>query len=306
MRKQEYGPKGASKRGNGIYGTVSKPLPWKKTIWENENAFRSVSGKALAIVSEERGRLVYLGSLDGQTNLIATPSERRTPSEPNEAPDWGGHRFWLGPQKKWFWPPLPDWEHSPAQATKLQDETLSFLMPHSDRSYPQIRRSYRWTGDGRLCCKCDWQSNGTPFYGMHVIAVQPFEQLRLSLQKSSAAPEGYLRIQMDGTDSRPTSLIAAEKDAASLSAADENEGGLKIGFPLQTITISRQGLSMKMEPGEYSGEIGEEVDSAYRTQIWCRKENPFSEIEQISPYLAAPEGGWISHSVHLSLQEAQA
>ena len=88
--------------------SVTAPA-WEKSTWQGEPAWASIHGPVRAIVSEARARLIYLGAADGSYNLLNAPTPR-----PAEGQNQGGHRFWLGPQYRWVWPPLKEWEFSAA------------------------------------------------------------------------------------------------------------------------------------------------------------------------------------------------
>lgn len=279
--------------------TNPKSALWTPCTWHGENAYRSIRGEIHAIVSLQRARLVYFGSSDGKRNLMATPDRRILPNENEPSPDWGGHRFWLGPQKNWGWPPLADWEYSSVQSCMPHDESLQLQGPHANVAYPQIRRRYHWH-DNELHCSCEWQSNDTPYYGMHVLAITPIDSLKLYIQISNTTPAGYLRIHLDGTDPTPLSTIETRDGTATLHSSDGQADGIKVGFPIQTIAHQSKHGTLRMSPAKTKGVVTSEVDCGYRSQIWCRDTGPFSEIEQISPYLKAPRGDWISCSIALS------
>ena len=49
---------------------------WGKTAWRGESSWTATQGAVRAVVTEARSRLIYLGSLDGTTNLLNAPYPR--------------------------------------------------------------------------------------------------------------------------------------------------------------------------------------------------------------------------------------
>src|SRR5262245_795819 len=81
---------------------------WQPTVWQGESALVSTSHGWKAIVSLERGRLMYFGTAERDANLLLAPATKANRNM------WGGHRVWLGPQETWphGWPPPIEWEYS--------------------------------------------------------------------------------------------------------------------------------------------------------------------------------------------------
>ncbi|MBK1876879.1 hypothetical protein [Pelagicoccus mobilis] len=263
---------------------------WESIIWNGEKAYQSAVGGSLAIVSPTRGRLVHFGSYGTGRNLLYSPTGLNK--------DFGGHRFWLGPQRIWNWPPPIDWERSQANC-HLSGEALTLELPHTAPQFPRITRRYFWSGS-KLACSCEWQPSATDHYAMHVLAVPRAERIKLRIQKSDSTPHGYLTIGLETNHPTSSPAIRTNDQNAIIDPSKVSSDGVKLGFPVQTICFESERGTLSMEHGIYSGLNSAEIDSAYRSQIWCSNDSEFTELEQISPVLEATSGEKVSHTIYLS------
>jgi hypothetical protein len=273
---------------------------WQKTIWRGEPAWTSTVGLVRAVVSERRERLIYLGAANGSLNLINAPYPQVLPDDVNRWPNQGGHRFWLGPQSRWIWPPPTEWEYSAAAKVAVDRSVLQLQQPRYDSSYPAITREYAWEGS---CFRCTarWADDGRPYFGMHVIPVDlPFLG-RARLVRTDAIPLGVVNVQLersmvDGFIPHP----AVELDCQDATL----RGGrrvIKLGFAPQPLTIDRPGgWKLSVLPGPNEGVVTETPDCGYLSQIWVGgPEHDLAELEQLTPYLRADTNGECASTIYI-------
>lgn len=289
----------------------TKPVssPWVETSFAGERAYEAASGEQTAIVSVSRCRLLYLGAADHSNNLLSAPATAQTPDTENQAPNWGGHRFWLGPQLRWTWPPLTDWEFSAAASVSCTGDTLTLVHPHTEAAYPALTREYAWEGT-RLRCTIRWKDNGKAYYGMHVVAVDAPAQLSLALHPELAAPEGVLAIRIDGFDTKGVEqhpAVSMAPDHATLSVKSGSEKSAKLGVLPQTLCCERSGgWTLRMHPGPSTGVAIGASDAGRLTQVWVGQAHvPFAELEQLSPLLLGDQTGTCSSTCYLEAVLAQ-
>jgi hypothetical protein len=283
--------------------TVSSSLAtttWEKTTWRGEPAWSSTCGAVRAIVSELRSRLLYLGAPDGSLNVINAPYPRVLPNAEQRWPNQGGHRFWLGPQKNWIWPPLAEWEYSSATEVSVTNGVLKLRQPHGDVTYPPITREYTWE-DGRLRCTARWPDQGRAYYGMHVIPVDlPFVG-SAKLVKTSELPLGMVEVKLEGANTDgflPHPALSVEGDTVTLRGGQKV---IKLGFSPQTLTIDRRGgWKLAVSPGPHQGQVAGVPDHGYVSQIWVgSSEHDLAELEQLTPYLRGDEHGECSSTIYV-------
>ena len=274
---------------------------WSRTEWNTEPAWVSESGPFKAVVSESRSRLIYLGPATGDANLLSAPSPLPAPTAKESAPNWGGHRFWLGPQSRWKWPPVRDWEFAAIAEAKAADGVLTLLHPRTDAAYPQLQREYAWEG-GRLRCTVGWKGGGEPSYGMHVIAVDAPTTLSGRLHAWDRVPHGVVGINGDTpntTDPLPHPAITVRDGVAY---ARTGAGTAKLGFYPQALENRRGEWTLVMHPGPTSGTPLESPDHGYLSQIWVGPAAySFCELEQLTPFMLPAADGWCSSTVYLEV-----
>jgi len=274
--------------------------PWHKSTWHGEAAWYSDSGDCRAIVSEMRCRLIYLGPVDGSLNLLCAPARTPQPDAKESSPNWGGHRFWLGPQKRWIWPALPEWEHGACAAASAKDGVLSLQHAQRNTEYPALTREYAWEQD-RLRCTVRWKDDGRPYYGMHVIAVDTPYQLNARLLAWDEVPEGLVEARMEA----PVTKGILPNPALTVSG---NEVHVQAGirrvktafFPQPLVTTRQQGWTLRMLPGENQGTPLASPDLGYLTQVWVGAYEDFAELEQLTPFLKGDASGTCASTMYLS------
>lgn len=276
---------------------------WDSLVWRGEHAWTSIQGSVRAVVTAARERLIYLGSEDGTLNLINAPYPQVLPNEQHRWPNQGGHRFWLGPQKRWVWPPPKDWEYASVSQSEVDGGVLTLWQPRTALAYPAIVREYAWEGT-RLRCTARWRDEGRPYFGMHVIPVDlPFVG-SAKLSKSPDAPLGLVDVQMDGAATEgflPHPAVTLDETQATLS------GGLKVikaGFCPQPLSVARaKQWTLSVLPGPNEGVALEAPDHGYLSQIWVgAPEHDLAELEQLTPYLRGNARGECASTIYLEAQ----
>lgn len=273
---------------------------WEKTVWRGEPAWSSRCGAVCAVVSETRSRLLYLGASDGSLNVINAPYPRVLPNAEQRWPNQGGHRFWLGPQKNWIWPPLTDWEYASAAEVTVKDGVLVLRQPHNDKNYPPITREYTWE-EGRLRCTARWQDQGRAYYGMHVIPVDLPFVVSGKLVKTPELPQGMVEVKLEGANRDgflPHPAIEVTGETATLRGGQKV---VKIGFSPQTLTIDRRdGWKLSVSPGPCQGKPSGIPDYGYLSQVWVGStEHDIAELEQLTPYLRGDEHGECGSTIYI-------
>jgi hypothetical protein len=274
---------------------------WSKTRWHDEPAWISTSQGFDAIVTETRARLIYFGPAGGTENLLSAPTPLECPSAANVSPNWGGHRFWLGPQSRWKWPPVADWEFSAAAQVTTSEGILTVRHAHSVGNYPSLVREYTWE-NGRLRCTVRWQDDGRPYYGMHVFAIEVPAAIDAKLAKWEHVPHGVVGINGDtpnATAPVPHPAVAIDGGIAHIRSG---VAVAKLGFFPQPLEVTRGKHRLIVHPGPTQGTAIETPDFGYVTQIWVGAGSAkFAELEQITPYLIGQStvDRWCASTVYL-------
>lgn len=268
---------------------------WTSTLFLNAPAWESQNGPLVAIVSASRCRLLYFGATDRSNNLLSAPDQAPNPSK-DEAPNWGGHRFWLGPQARWVWPPLRDWEFAEARTITTMGDRLVVEHPQTDPNYPALIRTYSWEGQA-LNCTVTWKDDGRAYYGMHVFAVDAPAKLTCSLSKSPQCPEGAVLVAMDGfktTGLTDTPALLFNGDRLEISSGSTEQA--KVGLFPQALELTRRdGWTLRLSPGSFTGIPIGSSDAGLLTQLWVGShEHSFAELEQLSPILLGGAEGLCS------------
>lgn len=274
---------------------------WTETQFLGAPAWQSRQGAQLAIVSVARCRLLYLGAADGSRNLLSAPATPPPQDADNQAPNWGGHRFWLGPQARWVWPPLTDWEFTAAASVRVDGPTLILQHPAANKAYPALTREYAWEGQ-RLRCTVRWRDDSRAYYGMHVVAVDAPAEVHASLSPTPSAPEGAVGVRIDGYDtSGVLAHPAVTVSGAALTLRSGSPRNAKLGLVPQPITCTRRGgWTLVMSPGPSTGTPIGTSDAGHLTQVWVgQPAAAFAELEQLSPLLLGGKDGNCSSTCYL-------
>lgn len=279
---------------------LSAAPTWEKAEWHGEPAWRSAQGAVAAIVSETRARLVYLGAADGSQNLLNAPVPHPQPTAQNPSPNQGGHRFWLGPQHRWVWPPLPEWEHAPAAGVSGDGPVLTVRMPHLNRDYPAIVREYAWEG-ARLRCTARWPDDGRPYFGLHVVPIDAPATISARLVKWDEVPAGLVVARMIDPEppfQPPHPSVTLSDDRATLVSRVRR---FKAGFAPQVLTVDRVGgWRLSVHPGPHEGVALGSADQGYLSQVWVGgPDDDLAELEQLSPYLRGDARGQCASTIYI-------
>jgi len=273
---------------------------WEKTSWQGETAWASSQNNVRAVVTETRSRLIYLGAADGSLNLLNAPSPQVLLDKNNPWPNQGGHRFWLGPQHRWVWPPPADWEYSAAQKASTAAGVLTLQQKHTNTDYPAITREYAWE-ENRLRCTAHWKDDGHAYFGLHIVAVNTPFAITTRLEKNKAVPEGIVAARMVDPAAPihlPHPSITIEGDQATVQAEIKTA---KLGFAPQPLTIDRQlGWKLSVQPGPSTVATNEVPDQGYLSQVWVGdKTNDLAELEQLTPQLKGDAAGLCSSTIYI-------
>jgi len=256
---------------------------WSPTKWENTPAWQSRSGGWLAVVSEPRARLIYLGPADGRVNLLYAPPAP-APLRPR-----GGHIVWLGPQAEWYggreaWPPPGGWESAGAASVSSSGETLTMVLPRA-ADLPVLSRSYFWK-DGALHCRVAWSGGKGSYQAIQIVQLPP--RATVTARPGGGAAEGFTRISVDGRNRRESPAGSPEVAVLADGAVRirSREGRAKFGFPPQPLRAVIGRYALVMERGGTQGRAVDSPDGGFDTQVYVGgRVHPFVEIEQLSPRL---------------------
>lgn len=281
-----------------VTGAAAAEPVWQPSQWHGEEARVSDRNGVRAVVSLARTRLIYLGAVDGSLNLLDAPVPAAQPANASDSPDWGGHRFWLGPQKRWVWPAPLEWEHAAAAEVSERDGVLVVAHQRNDPAYPALLREYAWEG-ARLRCTVRWKSDGRPYFGMHVVAVNTPFAITARRVVWDEVPEGIVDVQMTGAVVRGLlkhPAITARAETVNIVAGHQMA---KVGFVVQTLAVERpQGWRLAVHPGPHTGLALESPDKGYLSQVWVGDATvPLAELEQLTPYLLGDAEGNCSSTI---------
>jgi len=280
--------------------SIENTATWEKTVWQGESAWISSQGRVRAVVSEARTRLIYLGAKDGSFNLLSAPCPLVHPDSNNPWPNQGGHRFWLGPQSRWIWPPPKEWEYSASLDTLAGASGLTLRHAQINSIYPAITREYAWEGD-RLRCTVRWPDDGRAYFGIHVVAINTPFNATARLRKTLVVPAGLVVAQIIEPEAPihlPRPAITIENDHATVQGGIET---IKLGFASQPLTIERpHGWKLSVQPGPSTAATNESPDHGYLSQIWVGDAtHDLAELEQLTPYLKGDANGHCSSTIYL-------
>lgn len=268
---------------------ASFAVEWSKTVWHGERAWKAASGQWLAIVSEERARLVFFGGAAGDHNLLFAP--------PGPGAFAGGHIFWLGPQSTWpvDWPPVSDWD-SPADNVRVDGDTLIVELPNNAPEWQAVTRTYRWE-DETLILGSSWSPGVPGRQAIHIVQLPRSAIVEVAAGSTTRTARPFAIFDNAGLQpgdfETPVSnecVRVSENGSVSVRADGR---AMKLGFLPQPIFARVGGAILALERGAQTGAgIASNFDGRL-TQIYLggdRNPAPFLEIEQLSPVLEAMDG----------------
>ena len=259
---------------------------WRETRWNDERAHVATAGEWEAIVSTDRGRLVYFGKAGGADNLLFAPTARKARE------GWGGHAVWLGPQTSWTenWPPPRAWEASAAASAIIEDDRLVLTMPDAGEDWPRLVRVYRWF-EGRLHCEARVSGGTRDAQIIHVMRVPSDWVVDLEAKASEETPQGYVQLHLGRTPDpmrrfEEPPQVSRTKAGVTLRHTNQME---KVGFTPQPIVARRGAMRLVVDRGRSEGPfVGAIPDEGFVTQVYLGSgRSPLIELEQLSPLWAA-------------------
>lgn len=255
---------------------------WAETSWNGERAYVADSGAWRAIVSVDRGRLVYFGGADGVENLLFAPATR------GEEVGWGGHRIWLGPQSEWGWPPPAAWEASAAESVRVAGGVLDLVLPDAGAGWPRVTRRYFWKDDA-LHCDAQLTGGTRPAQVIQIFQTPVSTVPELTPSPTARATRGYVQVHGGRVPSPrfeftlPPHVAEAGK-MVRLKFLDQTE---KLGFEPQTIGATNGKVRWQVMRGASGGRGISMPDEGYATQVFLGSgKDHLIELEQLSPLWA--------------------
>ncbi|MBK1875503.1 hypothetical protein [Pelagicoccus mobilis] len=279
--------------------------PWTISTYLEEPSYvsKSADGAWLAHVSIPRARLTYFGPANLSQNLLrVTPPP--LPQHGPHAPSWGGHIVWMlsDALPHWKWPPLREWEYTPAAQIENYAGALSLIRPQVHPKFPALGRSYHWEGN-TLVCESFW----TPTQSAHHLAIHtlhvPFnaqiELSQTSLKGTFKELDGFSITEHPVAD-RPG--LTLDQTTAKICPSSQSA---KYAFPTQEIAAHIDNYRLSMQRLNASSN---ELDNPFTdllTHVWIASqdlESPFIEIEQASPYLTPGLDGYCRFGISLQAE----
>ena len=263
---------------------AEKTDSWQPTVWHGERALISTAPGWKAIVSLARGRLVHFGPAAGGTNLLFATASRDNPA------GWGGHRLWLGPQRSWskIWPPPDAWEHSGAESFTITDGTLRLVLPDAGDGWPRLTRTYAWSG-AQLLCGAELSGGTRSAQFIQIIQIPQAARVEVVPQPSETVPHGYVQLPA-GPIARQTTNFTPPPHATihGTGLTLRHVGRVqKLGFNPQPLTAHEPALTLTVGRNAQHGTTAGEPDAGFSTQVYLGGDEPFIELEQLSPAFSA-------------------
>ena len=256
-------------------------IAWQPTNWNGESALVSTSHGWKAIVSLDRGRLMHFGPADRDVNLLLAPPARSNSNIP------GGHRLWLGPQATWakIWPPPKEWELSGPESYTTGGGMLRMPMVDTGDGWPRLTRTYQWAG-AQLVCGAEMRGGTRPAQFIQIFQMSGTTLVELTVQPEFAAPHGYVllpsgpvtQFTADFSPPPPVSL-----NGPNLTLRHQPGLVLKTGYRPQALTGRDGGFALRVSRGAQTGIVAGEPDRGFFTQVYLGGNEPFIELEQLSP-----------------------
>ncbi len=273
---------------------------WSTTTWRGERAYALSSGRWLAIVSVDRGRLVHFGPVAEGKNLLFEVASRETKFS------WGGHRVWLGPQSLWGWPPPDAWERSAAEQVRVTGDRLELLMPDAGRGFPRLTRIYESAGES-LACRVAVAGGTQAVQVMQILQTPQSTTADLKPEPSAQWPRGYFRCGgAVGPSMQPEfpvpDGVQETPGHVRISFAGKSD---KLAFPPQALVSHVGAATFSLAFGESRGAELAAPDAGFYTQVYIGDAGaPVVELEQLSPQWQAGESAESSMYVDLVTEPA--
>jgi hypothetical protein len=214
---------------------------------------------------------------DGEDlNLLLAPPTRANRNR------LGGHRLWLGPQTTWtkFWPPPDAWEYREPAAIVQEAGVLRLTMPATDDGWPQLTRTYHWTG-ASLVCGAEFSGGNRPAQFVQILQVSPSVRVTVEARPEPAFPSGYVRLSPFAARFEQPPQVTRTDNALVLQ---HNGAVVKLGFRPQSITGRLGRFTLQVSRGDQTGQTAGEPDEGFHTQVYLSEGNEaFAELEQLSP-----------------------
>ena len=264
---------------------TSPTAEWQSVSWLGEKALVSVSLGWKAIVSLDRGRLMYFGPADREGNFLLAPPTRANPDI------WGGHRVWLGPQPAWskIWPPPKEWEVSGPESFSTTGGTLRLVMADAGDGWPRLTRTYHWEGAG-LVCGVELSGGTRQAQIIQIFQVPVATVVTVQARPAKGFPAGYVQLPSAAgryaAEFPPPPQVTRAVDDLTLRHTNTI---VKLGFRPQPLTGCAGDLSLTVARGVQTGKVVAEPDQGFFTQVYLGGHEALIEMEQLSPLFAAGE-----------------
>jgi hypothetical protein len=256
---------------------------WQAVTWHGEPALASASQGWRAVVSLTRARLMHFGPEGSDVNLLLAPADRANPNL------LGGHRLWLGPQASWphGWPPPAAWEYSPPEAHDVTGGVLRLVLAGTGDDWPRLVRTYEWRG-AELVCGAEISGGRRAVQFIQILQVPPAAAIFAEVAPEPAFPAGYVMLPSTAGPFAakfppPPQVVLAGKNAR-LQHTDQVA---KFGFRPQVLVARLAGYELHVQRGALTATAGAEPDAGFLTQAYLGGAEPFNEVEQLSPLVAA-------------------
>lgn len=238
-------------------------------------------------MSLDRGRLSYFGTREETHNLLYAPSG----PDLAQLHTWGGHRFWLGPQKSWArnWPPPSDWELAPSRLWHVSGAKLFLTVSHNDPSLPQLYREYDWDG---AAFRVNGAWSGGQYQAIHIFQLPVTASVEVSESPTKKSPQGFALLPIGSRKDimlhfagLPLMVDKIDKGKLRVQNIKVEE---KLGFSPQTLVVKEGEWGFLLERGPIEGTVVRTPDHGFLSQVYVGDAlNPYLEAEQLSPVLAS-------------------
>jgi hypothetical protein len=257
---------------------------WQPTIWHGEKSLVAVSHGWRALVSLDRGRLMYFGPADRDINLLFAPPTRENPDA------LGGHRLWLGPQSTWpgGWPPPTAWEYSGPESFTTDGGVLRLRLRDAGDGWPRLTRTYRWDG-AKLVCGAEISGGTRAVQIIHIFQVPAGNVVTAIAQPEDKFPAGYVQLPSTAgpfaASFPPPPHVSRDGEALRL----HHTGTVaKLGFRPQPLVGRTGEHTLLVRRGPQTGTATAAPDEGFFTQVYLSgPDGTFIELEQLSPIFSS-------------------